>query len=457
MVFGVFVASVDAESSLSLCLSLSLSLARARLQAVNERQLEQAMVYLAEDIVYEDLTFPQAFEGKEAMRDFLYEICEGFPRDLQFVIDKRVTDGVSQSQARPTHDASCHVMSCPVLSFFRSAQTSVGLTWHVEIDGTELPFSKGCSFYHMNERGLIVYARDIVEPSIKPGHAALQMIKVVAPLLKSMAVRSDEGSSSPPQPLQLQHLALQAALASAFATYVGYLLLSTSAPGDPVWSTSAATWTSVLHKSLNFFYVNPLMNALGIHVLPPSPEHPCDEALFNIVNAWSFMFLGLYAADSRRPREWRTTGLRGVGLGVGVWLGQMFLTNVFLMPYMAARLRAEEEREEEREEEPSRLWEAIEEKSCVLGNIGLVIGGVSVAWFFLGRPEMAGEQPASGARVSSRSKVAHTCLLVCTPRRLGPRPPRLFSHADHHGQSQLCVPVGLRAVQYIPGAVQCSA
>lgn len=61
---------------------------------MNQRQLDQAMVYLAEDIVYEDLTFPQPFEGKEAMREFLFEICSGFPEDLQFVIDKRVADGV---------------------------------------------------------------------------------------------------------------------------------------------------------------------------------------------------------------------------------------------------------------------------------------------------------------------------------------------------------------------------
>jgi hypothetical protein len=60
---------------------------------------------------------------------------------------------------------------------------------HVEIAdeqgrATEFPFSRGVSFYEVNDRGQIVFARDIVEPAVKPGAAALQGITIVAPLVR---------------------------------------------------------------------------------------------------------------------------------------------------------------------------------------------------------------------------------------------------------------------------------
>jgi hypothetical protein len=51
---------------------------------------------------------------------------------------------------------------------------AVGVRWHVELDGNEFPFSRGASFYEVNADGRIVRARDLVEPAIKPGSAALQ-------------------------------------------------------------------------------------------------------------------------------------------------------------------------------------------------------------------------------------------------------------------------------------------
>lgn len=47
---------------------------------------------------------------------------------------------------------------------------------HVELEGgIEFPFSRGVSFYEINEQGKIVFARDIVEPAMKPGGAALKV------------------------------------------------------------------------------------------------------------------------------------------------------------------------------------------------------------------------------------------------------------------------------------------
>ena len=46
---------------------------------------------------------------------------------------------------------------------------------HCEIAGSEFPFSRGVSFYEVNEDGLIVAGRDLVESATKPGSAALQV------------------------------------------------------------------------------------------------------------------------------------------------------------------------------------------------------------------------------------------------------------------------------------------
>lgn len=130
-------------------------------------------------------------------------------------------------------------------------------------------------------------------------------------------------------------------------SYVGYVMLSTAAPGLPVWQTPPETWQTVLNESFNFFYVNIGLAQLGLNPVPCVAEHPvrwgqagcgtrgvrvclpasralrprawrrkrdaggpaapgpqalllsgsfptlrscCSEALFNFVNAWSLMF-----------------------------------------------------------------------------------------------------------------------------------------------------------------------
>lgn len=46
---------------------------------------------------------------------------------------------------------------------------------HVDLQGNEFPFSRGVSFYEINDEGKIVGARDCVEPAFKPGASALQV------------------------------------------------------------------------------------------------------------------------------------------------------------------------------------------------------------------------------------------------------------------------------------------
>lgn len=57
---------------------------------------------------------------------------------------------------------------------------------NLEPEGIPFPFSRGCSFVRVNERGEITYARDIVEPVAKPGRAAVGVIGLLGPLMRKV-------------------------------------------------------------------------------------------------------------------------------------------------------------------------------------------------------------------------------------------------------------------------------
>jgi hypothetical protein len=64
---------------------------------------------------------------------------------------------------------------------------AAGLTWHVELDGVPFPFGRGASFVRVcGSSGKLCYARDIPEPSSKPGGAALVLIGLLARLLRAI-------------------------------------------------------------------------------------------------------------------------------------------------------------------------------------------------------------------------------------------------------------------------------
>ncbi|KAF0890418.1 hypothetical protein E2562_002800 [Oryza meyeriana var. granulata] len=101
-------------------------------------------------------------------------------------------------------------------------------------------------------------------------------------------------------------------------------------PGDPVWAISQATISDLIGLSLNFFFILPLLNSAGVLLLESPVLHPMAEGLFNFVTAWTLLFAPLLFTDSRRDRFKGSLDL--------LWGFQMFLTNTFLIPYMAIRL-----------------------------------------------------------------------------------------------------------------------
>lgn len=153
-------AAAEAElSSQSLPLISASDVVKNFYGGINLHDLSSVEGLIAQNCVYEDLIFPQPFVGRKAILEFFQKFIDYISTDLQFVID-----AISEEDS-----------------------ASVGVTWHLEWRGKTFPFSKGCSFYRLkvvNGIRQIAYARDCVEPAIKPGESALIIIRGVTRLLQ---------------------------------------------------------------------------------------------------------------------------------------------------------------------------------------------------------------------------------------------------------------------------------
>ncbi|KAK3421707.1 hypothetical protein EUGRSUZ_G02336 [Eucalyptus grandis] len=171
--------------------------------------------------------------------------------------------------------------------------------------------------------------------------------------------------------------ALQIILWAAEAVYILWLFLLPYAPGDPVWAISSETVNSLVGLSLNFFFILPLMNSVGINLINAPVLHPMSEGLFNFVIGWTFMFAPLLFTDLRKDRYKGSLDI--------LWGLQMFLTNTFLIPYMAIRLN-----EAEQDETPGKLSQLGSVMTNGAPVVGLIGGGVcliSVLWALFGRSD----------------------------------------------------------------------
>ena len=333
---------------------------------INRRDVDAAMELVDEAVVYEDLNFPEPFAGAAGVRQLFEESCAGIPDDLLFVVDD-ITEG---------DDLKC------------------GVCWHVELGGVPFPNGRGASFYRLDPQSRkLVYARDLVEPPFKPGAAAFVIIRAVAPLVATL-LKKEPGpaaleATSVPAPSSPPFAAAALAAAAAFYTYS--LILSPTgqfAPGDPVWQISPETVKEVTDESINFFFVNVGLQALGTGI-PADAHHPVSEGLFNLVNAYSFMFLPVLLRSER-----------GQGMNtLGWWSCQMFLTNAVLTSYLSRREATLETRRAgsasagapEKESGPGSGPGAL---SRAFGLIGGGMGLLSVGWALAARPELGGDLAA---------------------------------------------------------------
>ncbi|XVF03420.1 hypothetical protein REPUB_Repub04eG0259900 [Reevesia pubescens] len=203
----------------------------------------------------------------------------------------------------------------------------------------------------------------------KPLHSTTSAIVCHASRRKSTVMTSTEdGDGSLRRVLQL-------ALWTAEAVYILWLFLLPYAPGDPVWAISSDTINDLIGLSLNFFFILPFTNAVGIRLIDAPVLHPMSEGLFNFVIGWTLMFAPLLFTDCKRDRYKGSLDV--------LWGLQMFLTNTFLIPYMAIRLN-----EADADGTPSKcspLGSVMTNGAPAVGLIGGAVCLLSAIWALYGR------------------------------------------------------------------------
>jgi len=236
--------------------------------------MKQAVSVFADDIEYDDTAFPVPFSGKEALEKHLNICARAMPPSFSFIVDDKI-------------DAGKKLM----------------LRWHVENDSEELPYTRGCSFYEI-ENGKIAKGTDLKEPAVlKTGGLSLFAESFVSKV-------KDE-------PIRLVPTAV-------WVTYMYVVFFSDWFYGLPATSLEVRTWEEVRDLSLNFFLVSPILD------LPFAPVvHPGLEGIFNLLLSWAAMFAGFLSDDRKRKPN--------VFPMLPAVVGMQFLTSAFLLPYLATR------------------------------------------------------------------------------------------------------------------------
>ncbi len=132
--------------------------ARGFYSSWNEKKVDVAISYFADDVIFRDAQYATPFVGLEAVRAYLQECADSLP-GWTFVIDDYAED---------------------------TARRKLGLRWHIE-DSSKIPLpfpTNGLSFLEFDERGLIVACRDMVEPQLKAGELQLPLLRVVSRILR---------------------------------------------------------------------------------------------------------------------------------------------------------------------------------------------------------------------------------------------------------------------------------
>lgn len=168
---------------------------------------------------------------------------------------------------------------------------------------------------------------------------------------------------------------LQIGLWVAEVVYVLWLFLLPYAPGDPLWAMSSDTVNSLVDLSLNFFFILPFVNVVGVRLIDAPVLHPMSEGLFNFVIGWTFMFAPLLFTDCKRDRYKGSLDV--------FWCLQMFLTNTFLIPYMAIRLNDADDASVPIKR--SNFGSVMTNGALLVGLIGGGVCLVSVLWALFGR------------------------------------------------------------------------
>ncbi|VEU34051.1 unnamed protein product [Pseudo-nitzschia multistriata] len=302
--------------------SASVSLPEQYFAAWNQRDMKQAVSVFAQDIEYDDTAFPAPFSGKEALENHLDLCAEAMPPSFSFIVDDKI-------------DAGNKVM----------------VRWHVESNAEELPYTRGCSHYRI-ENELIASGTDLKEPAVFKTGGLMLFIDSFSSKLRDEPIRMVP--------------------TLVWATYMYVVFFSDWFYGLPATSLEVRTWEEVRDLSLNFFLVSPILD------LPFAPVvHPGLEGIFNLLLSWAAMFAG-FLSDDRKSKPNLFPMLPAVA-------GMQFLTSAFLLPYLATRSVEDNGTESVAipAEEITPVIKATDSK--ILGLAMGLVGTGSIAWGLFAR------------------------------------------------------------------------
>lgn len=306
--------------------SSSLTLPEEYFNGWNRRDMKQAISVFAQDVEYDDTAFPKPIIGKDNLERHLNVCAKAMPSSFSFVVDDKI-------------DAGNNLM----------------VRWHVESNYEELPYTRGCSCYTI-ENGKIAKGTDLKEPAVfKTGGVSL--------FIESFLSKVKE------EPIRMVPTAV-------WATYIYVVFFSDWFFGLPATSLEVRTWEEVRDLSLNFFLVSPILG------LPFAPVvHPGLEGIFNLLLSWAAMFAG-FLSDDRKRKPNLLPMLPTV-------VGMQFLTSAFLLPYLATRSTEDDAVAEIPRDEITTVIRVTENK--ILGLAMGFVGTGSIFWGLFARSDDFGD------------------------------------------------------------------
>ena len=288
--------------------------------AWNRRDMVDAVSNFSDNCVVRDTQFEKGFEGKEEFERHLLRVEECLPGTFNFAIDD-----------------------------IALTPNNAGVSWHVENNGDALSFTRGVSFYEVDESGLI--SRGIEIPEKAPPKNGL--INTIASKFEKEPIR---------------YIPAAIWVAYMYALFISEGIL----PGVNALQLEQRTWEEVRDLSLNFFLVSPILN------LPFAPVvHPMLEGVFNLLLAWAAMFAGFLSDERKNKPNLLPWGPMLVGM--------QFLTSGFLLPYLFTR-SVEKDDLVYKEDIDGELQAKVGEWKP-LGGALATVGTYSIVWAFIGRPE----------------------------------------------------------------------